>query len=479
MAQNEQETFYWHDYETWGANPLVDRPAQFAGLRTDTDFNVIGRPLTLYAQPTPDFLPNPEATLITGITPQLAAKQGVGEAEFSKAIATEFQKPNTTIIGYNNIRFDDEVTRLLFYRNFYDPYEYSWKNGNSRWDLIDVVRACFALRPDGINWPENADGQPSLKLEHLSVANNIEHGQAHDAMSDVYATIGLAKLISEKQPKLWQWAYSIRRKQKLLNLFNWQAPEPLAHVSGFYGTANRYLSAILPLGFHPKQNSNVIAWDLRVPPMDFADKSVEELTELTYTSRRELEEQGLQKSGIQNIHLGRCPFLAPIKTISAEAADSAALDTTALETNAKWLQENSDFRDKLMLVFEQTKEFAPRTDVDHQIYDGFFSPQDKKHMEIIRSSEPHQLAGLELDFQDQRMPALLFRYRARNYPSTLSDKELNKWRLFCQQRLIEPPEGLLSAEGFALKLEDLANQHQEDAHKLRLLKSLYDYAASL
>ncbi|MAA61720.1 MAG: exodeoxyribonuclease I, partial [Idiomarina sp.] len=173
MAQNEQETFYWHDYETWGANPLVDRPAQFAGLRTDTAFNVIGRPLTLYAQPTPDFLPNPEATLITGITPQLAAKQGVGEAEFSKAIANEFQKPNTTIIGYNNIRFDDEVTRLLFYRNFYDPYEYSWQNGNSRWDLIDVVRACFALRPDGINWPENSDGQPSLKLEHLSVANNI------------------------------------------------------------------------------------------------------------------------------------------------------------------------------------------------------------------------------------------------------------------------------------------------------------------
>ena len=213
--------------------------------------------------------------------------------------------------------------------------------------------------------------------------------------------------------------------------------------------------------------------------MDFAEKSVEELTALTYTSRKELDEQGLKKSGLQNIHLGRCPFLAPIKTISSEAASNATLDTAAIEANAKWLQENSDFRDKLMQVFEQTKEFAPRTDVDHQIYDGFFSPQDKKHMEIIRSSEPQQLAGLELDFQDKRMPQLLLRYRARNYPSTLTDKELNQWRQFCQQRLVEPPEGMLSAEEFALKLEDLASQHQEDTHKLRLLKSLYDYAASL
>lgn len=479
MANNDQETFYWHDYETWGANPLVDRPAQFAGLRTDLNLEPIGRPLILYVQPTPDFLPNPEAALITGITPQLALKQGVSEAAFSQAIANEFQQPNTTIIGYNNIRFDDEVTRLLFYRNFYDPYEHGWKNNNARWDLIDVVRACFALRPDGIQWPENADGQPSMKLEDLSTANGIEHGQAHDAMSDVYATIGLAKLIQEKQPKLWQWAYSIRRKQKLLSLFNWQAPEPLAHVSGFYGATQRYLSAVFPLGFHPKQNNNVVAWDLRIAPMDFADKSVEELIELTYTRRDELEHQGLTKSGLQNIHLGRCPFLAPIKTISDSAASSAALDTSGVMANAQWLRDNSDFRDKLMQVFEHTKAFAPRQDVDHQIYDGFFSPQDKKHMDIIRAAEPQQLAGLDLTFDDPRMESLLLRYRARNYPATLTDKELNQWRQFCQTRLMEPPEGMLSAEDFALKLEALANQHQEDSHKLRLLKSLYDYASSL
>ena len=235
----------------------------------------------------------------------------------------------------------------------------------------------------------------------------------------------------------------------------------------------------MPLGFHPKQNSNVIAWDLRIDPKLFADKSVDELVELTYTSRKELEAQGQQKSGLQNIHLGRSPFLAPIKTISEDASARADLNMETVAANAQWLQENSAFRDKLMQVFEQTKEFAPRTDVDHQIYDGFFSPQDKKHMEIIRASEPQQLAGLDLAFEDPRMEKLLLRYRARNYPSTLTDKELNQWRQFCQQRLIDPPEGMLSADAFALRLEELANQHQEDAHKLRLLKSLYDYVASL
>ena len=193
MQNEQQATFFWFDYETWGVNPAKDRPCQFAGVRTDMDFNIIGKPLVIYCQPPADYLPSPEAALITRITPQKALKDGLTEPEFIERIHNELSTPNTTSLGYNSIRFDDEVTRYTLYRNFFDPYAWSWQNGNSRWDLLDVMRTCYALRPEGIEWPVNEEGVPSFKLEKLSVANGIEHENAHDAMADVIATIELAK----------------------------------------------------------------------------------------------------------------------------------------------------------------------------------------------------------------------------------------------------------------------------------------------
>ena len=186
-----QATILWHDYETWGVSPKFDKPSQFAGIRTDLDLNIIGEPEMFYCQPPQDYLPQPEACLVTGITPQKALREGLTEAEFAERIHSLFSQPNTCVAGYNSIRFDDEVTRYLLYRNFYDPYAREWQNGNSRWDIIDMIRACYALRPEGIEWPTvERDGQQvvSFRLELLTKANGIEHEAAHDAMSDVYAT---------------------------------------------------------------------------------------------------------------------------------------------------------------------------------------------------------------------------------------------------------------------------------------------------
>jgi len=199
-ASTSKNTLYWHDYETFGIDPKRDRPVQFAGIRTDEALNIIGAPLVIYCQPANDFLPSPQACMITGISPQLALKEGVNEAEFISRIHAEFARPGTCTVGYNNIRFDDEFTRYTLYRNFYDPYAREWQNGNSRWDIIDLLRVTRALRPAGINWPERDDGQSSFRLEELSKANNIAHDAAHDALSDVLATIEVARLIKARQP---------------------------------------------------------------------------------------------------------------------------------------------------------------------------------------------------------------------------------------------------------------------------------------
>jgi exodeoxyribonuclease-1 len=165
-----EQTFLWHDYETFGANPALDRPAQFAAIRTNAALEPVGEPLNWYCQPALDVFPHPIASLITGITPQDAQKKGLVEAEFADNIHAEMMEPGTCSAGYNSIHFDDEFSRNLFYRNFYDPYEREYKNNNTRWDLIDLARMCYALRPEGVEWPEHEPGKPSFKLEHLSAA---------------------------------------------------------------------------------------------------------------------------------------------------------------------------------------------------------------------------------------------------------------------------------------------------------------------
>ena len=263
---NTPTSFYWHDYETWGATPRLDRAAQFAGIRTDLDFNIIGRPLMVYARPADDFLPHPEACFVTGLTPQECRDKGVPEAEFFMAIHEELARPGTCALGYNSLRFDDEVTRYGFYRNFIDPYAREWQNGNSRWDLIDVVRLTRALRPDGIEWPTREDGVTSFKLEHLSAANGIAHEGAHDALADVHATIALARLIKEKQPKLFDYAFNNRDKRALAKLLDVRARRPLLHVSGKYPAALGHIATVVPLAVHPTNKNEVVVYDLRVDP---------------------------------------------------------------------------------------------------------------------------------------------------------------------------------------------------------------------
>ncbi|MDZ7902825.1 MAG: exodeoxyribonuclease I [Rheinheimera sp.] len=244
-------TFYFHDYETWGADPKKDRPAQFAGIRTDDNFSPVQNVDMWYCQLAPDYLPNPEAALITGITPQLCQQKGLPEVEFMRRILAQFSAPETCVIGYNNIRFDDEITRYALYRNFFDPYAREWQHGNSRWDLIDVVRACYALRPEGIEWPTKDDGSPSFRLEDLTKANGIAHENAHDASADVYATIAMAKLLKDKQPRLFQYLYDLRKKNKVSELIDVAGLTPLVHVSSKFPALQGCCSWIVPLAFHP------------------------------------------------------------------------------------------------------------------------------------------------------------------------------------------------------------------------------------
>ncbi|WP_428776405.1 exodeoxyribonuclease I [Vibrio sp.] len=472
MADDPQATFFFFDYETWGTSPGRDRPSQFAGVRTDMDFNIIGEPLVIYCQLPSDYLPSPEAALITGITPQTANAKGLPEPEFIAKIHAELSRPNTISLGYNSIRFDDEVTRYTCYRNFIDPYGWSWQNGNSRWDLLDVFRACHALRPEGVVWPENDEGYPSFKLEHLSVANGIEHENAHDAMADVIATIEMAKKVRAAQPKLFNYFLQMRQKRKLNELVDIVNMTPLMHVSGMFGRDCQYTSWIVPVAWHPTNQNAVIAIDLAKDPQPLFDLTGEELHQRLYTRRADLAENELPVP-VKLIHLNKCPILAPAKTLTAENAGKIGIDRQACLNNLQQIKNHPEIREKLITVYQQERQFDSDGDVDTQLYDGFFSPADRAAMDIIRQTDAENLAALDISVKDARIKPLLFRYRARNFPWTLSEQEQQRWQLHCRD-YFENQIG-----DYMLNLENLVHEHDGDAEKMHILKSVYRYVESL
>ncbi|MDA9556026.1 exodeoxyribonuclease I [Vibrio sp.] len=471
MAEH-QPTFFFFDYETWGINPAKDRPCQFAGVRTDADFNVIGEPLVIYCKPTIDSLPSPEAALVTGITPQLALTQGLPEPEFIAKIHKELSTPNTTNLGYNSIRFDDEVTRYTLYRNFFEPYSWSYLNKNSRWDLLDVLRACHALRPDGIEWPENEEGFTSFKLENLSVANGIEHENAHDAMADVVATIELAKKVKLAQPKLFDYFYSIRNKNQVKALIDITNMTPLMHVSGMLGKECQYTSWIVPIAWHPNNNNAVIIVDLAKDPTPLFDLSAEEIKQRLYTKRSELPE-GALPIPLKLVHINKCPIVAPAKTLTAENAERIGINRAQCLQNLAKIKSHVDLREKLTQVYQEERRYSDDVNVDEKLYYGFFSYADKESIDLIRQAPVENLIDLDIKVSDPRIKPLLFQYRARHYPETLTDIEMQKWVTHCRDYFEA------NLEHYMANLDNLAHEHEHDSKKIHILKKIYQYVQSI
>lgn len=469
----EQPTLYWHDYETFGLSPGADRPSQFAGIRTDLNLNVISEANEWFCRAPNDYLPNPEACLITGITPEQTLRQGEYENVFIRHINNQFSQKNTCVVGYNNIRFDDEVTRFTLYRNFLDPYQREWKNGCSRWDIIDLVRACYALRPDGINWPIDANDAPSFRLELLTKANNLAHSQAHDAMSDVYATIAIAKLIKEKQPKLYDYCFSLRKKDNVLNTLKIGSFRPIVHISGMFPALQGCASYVLPLAEHPSNKNAIIVIDLNKPLENLNTLSVEDIREYMYTKADDLPDH-ITRPAIKLIHINKCPVVAPAKTLTEERAKELGVDGQQCRASLEFIKSNPNLIEKIQMVFSEETKVKKNITPEEMLYSGgFFNRTDKEMIEQVSNSTWEELAEHSFNFTDPRLNTLLWHYRARNAPESLNLDEQEKWKRHCQAYLYE------NSANYIEKLDALALEHQNNPEKIELLRNLYYYLSNL
>ena len=473
------DSFLFYDLETFGQDPRRTRVAQFAAIRTDADLNTVDEPVSFYVKPADDLLPSPIATLITGITPQHALAEGVSEAEAFARINDLMARPGTCTLGYNTLRFDDEFVRHGLFRNFFDPYEREWRNGNSRWDLLDMLRLVHALRPDGIAWPQREDGATSFKLEHLALANDVRQGDAHEALSDVYATIGMARLFKQAQPRLWDYALKLRDKRFVGSLLDVDALQPVLHISMRYPAQRMCAAPVMPIARHPHINNRVIALDLEGDIDGVLALPAETLAARLYTRAADLAE-GEQRVPLKEVHLNKVPALVAWNHLRPADHARMGIDVAMVDANAARVREAGPaLVEKVRQVYGGER-VATVSDVDASLYDGFLADGDKALMTRLRTSPPAELAGFAERLKDPRMPELLFRYRARNHPQTLDAGERGRWNEYRRRRLLgDAGLGEQTLPDFRAQLETLAVEHAADPAKLALLQHLRDWGTDL
>lgn len=470
-------TFYFYDLETSGINARAQRIMQFAGQRTDENFKPIGESHNWLIKLTDEVLPDPEAILLTGITPQQTLQEGYTEAEFIKLLYQEVLQPDTIILGFNSIRFDDEFMRCTLWRNFYDPYEWQWQDGRSRWDLLDVSRMVRALRPDGIEWPVDAKGQPTNRLELMTAANKLSHTNAHDALSDVLATIEFTKLIKTKQPKMFDYLLQMRSKKSLQQLINIDDPQPFLYCSGRY--SNQWLKTTAVTAFAKTETGGALVYDLRQDPLQLTKLSDDELTEVAFSRNKDTE-----SLPVKNLKLNACPAVAPLGVLDEPSQQRLQLSLKQIEDNFKAFYSIAGFSERLQKLYQQRsqarqKSYPKETDSDFQIYDGFIKDEDKTKSRVVRVADETSLSDLELTFDDDRLNNLLERYKARNFSSQLSSDERAAWEKYRTGRLMMGCYGQLSLQQFGQRLAELASVKADDEQAQFLLQELQLYAESI
>jgi exodeoxyribonuclease I len=471
----QNHTFLWHDYETFGSNTRRDRPAQFAAIRTDANLNEIGDPMMWYCQPAPDFLPEPQACLITGITPQHCLEHGIPEYQFAQQINQELAKTGTIGVGYNTIRFDDEITRFMLWRNLLDPYAREWQNQCGRWDILDMVRTTYALRPDGIVWPKNDDGKVSFKLEHLCAANGITHDAAHDALSDVRATIALAKLIKQTHPKLFDFCFSLYKKENVAAELGLPEQRPFLHITGMAPIENGCMFIAWPLALHPTNKNEVLVWNLEHDPRELIGLNAESIRLRMFTKAEDLP-TGTLRLPIKSVHLNKSPIvIRNLKTLQSEKAKEWNISLEVAIKHAEYALELPDLNAVWQEVFQPKQQES--IDVDQDLYNGFIGNTDRRILQNLTTCSGEKLATARTSFQDTRLDELVFRYRARNFPATLNEQERERWEALRASRFFDGYGKALTIDNYFAEIDRLSETASERDEEI--LAALYDYAEQI
>ena len=432
-GNSSSASFYWYDLETSGTHPASDRIMQFAGWRTDMQLRQVDEPFVTYIRLAPDVLPSPEACLVTGISPQRANAMGIDEWQALRQVDQQMRQPHTCVAGYNNLRFDDDFLRHGFYRNLLDPYAREWQDGNSRWDLIDVLRAAYALRPEGMEWPLD-EGVVTFRLDRLTLANGIPHQGPHDALADVRATVGLARRLKDAQPKLWDFAFAHRFRDAVREQLLPLGERACIHVSQRFSNERLCAAPVVSVALHPSIGARLVVADLSRNVDMLIECDAEELAGRLFASDAEEDERPPLKVVVMN----RCPFVAPLKVVRSVDARRLRFDFDAIERRRRALAAAPGLAEKIAAVYDRDGERDAPQDAEFALFDGFVDDADRRAAERLQAAlGTGDVAWPSFNPRDERLRVLAERLKARLRAAQLDDDERARWQAHVRRCLAD------------------------------------------
>ena len=449
----------WYDYETSGRDAAVDRPVQLGWQVTDPGMEPVADAESLLVRLPDDVLPSPGAMLVHQILPDVHQRDGISEAELAKHLE-QLIAPRTLVAGYNSRGFDDKFTQHIFYRCLRDPYAWQYADGRGRFDLYPVVLTYFVLAPESIRWPEDHDGRPRFKLDRIGPLNQLDQGlkRAHDASSDAAVTARLARQLALHDPDLF--ATCLKRIDKHFVTDQIRADgrsEGFLEVTSFAGWDQGFVRDLwIPFRLSERSN-DYVAFDLNYDPQQVMTNLIG-LVERYSIDRSELRKQ-VRAMGIHTIRINAQPMLFRRATLEPHIKSRLeAFGRDEVRQNQHldvWqhIQESPAFKQLYQLavqVLVETEQALP-DDVDFGLYAGkFLSTHDKDLLASLPLMDPEALSQWTQSFDDPRYDTLLFRYRARNFPQSLTQSEWKLWQKTRREKLM----GVHSTKTQASRVQD-------------------------
>jgi len=400
------QTFLFYDIETSGLNPAFDQVLTFACIRTDLFLNEISRE-EIVVRLRDDIVPSPGAFLTHRLDAQIL-EDGICEYDAALEIHALLNTPQTISIGYNSLGFDDEFLRFLFYRNLLDPYSHQFSDGCGRMDMLPVTLIYYLFCPQVLLWPVLENGQPTMKLEHLTRQNKFEtSGRAHEAMSDVESVVGLAKAFS-KHTKIWSYVHGFFDKNADFERMNGLRNSKLSKaydmelalmVSVSFGAGCNYMAPVVYVGSSvPYKNQSL--W-IRLDEEGMFERIDESL-------------------GVYNlISIRKKPadqwFILPV--LDRFWGKLSSVSQAVCMRNLDVIKQNISRFEKTITLHQNFKySQVPDIDLDADLYQGgFFSFKEKKEMAAFHEAEEGTRNRIVLNFQSDRIRMLAQRILVRNF----------------------------------------------------------------
>mgnify|MGYP000267572664 FL=1 len=455
----------FYDFETCSSNVSYGQIIQVGAILVNDNFQELDR-YEGRCKLSPGVVPEAMALLVNKTTPKMLKETNLSHYQMIRQLVDKFKKwKNSTFIGYNSINFDEEFLRRTLFKNLDYPY-LTVTNGNERADLFSLTRASYLYYPNCIKTPISAKNNPVFKLDKLAPMNGIKHDDAHSAISDVLATVEIAKLLSKTAPNVWKTSLMTTNKDKTLQLIK----NELTFCTDFFYYGKSFPFVLTYVCEHP-QWGYPMCFDLKSDPKYYFNLSISEL-------KKELKKT---PKVIRTIKHKKHPIIMN-SSYGMNFDRYKQLGLPELQKRAKLIKENKDFADKVSSVLDEEarekKDFDSQEEVfaEESIYKKFTTKEDNAIMPAFHKADWKKKFLVLQKFKDERLRYFGKKIIYEESPESLPKDEYDAIHKEIASRVLSTNEEKWNTIPRTYsEIDTLRNKFKDDKDKLKVLEDINSY----